>query len=144
MNKIEYGIELFNSGFNCAQSVFAPFSEDYDLDVETALRIAGGMGGGARAAELCGTVSGAVMVIGLRYGQETAENVDMKLKCNAETEEYVRRFREENGAVTCRGLLECDITTTEGWEQAVSKQLFATKCKDLVTSAIEILIDMGY
>ena len=144
MDKIERGTDVFLSGFNCAQAVFSAFSEDYGLDTETALRIAGGLGSGARSAELCGAVSGAVLVIGLRYGHDTPANIDMKMKCNAETEEFLRRFREENGDIVCRGLLECDITTDEGREHALLNQLFTTKCKDLVASAIDILIDMGY
>ena len=53
---------------------FSSFSEDYGLDAETARRIAGGLGSGARSAETCGSVSGAVLVIGLKYGHgNTAE-----------------------------------------------------------------------
>ena len=144
MTKSDYGADIFLSGFNCAQAVFSSFSEDYGLDAEPARKIAGGLGGGARAAELCGAVSGAVLVIGLKYGQETADDVDTKLKCYTEAEEFIRRFRAANGNIVCRSLLDCDITTTEGREAAIAKGLFATKCKDLVVSAIEILMDMGY
>jgi len=144
MTKTEYGEETFLGGFNCAQAVFSSFSEDYGLDAWAARKIAGGLGSGARAAELCGAVSGAVLVIGLRYGQETAEDIEAKQKCNTETEEFIRRFRAENGDIVCRNLLECDIMTAEGRENAVVKNLFSTKCKDFVVSAINILIDMGY
>jgi len=144
MTKTEHGAEVFGNGFNCAQAVFSSFSEDYGLNVATACKIAGGLGSGARSAELCGAVSGAVLVIGLKCGQGTAVDVDAKQKCNTETEEFMRRFRKSNGDIVCRNLLECDITTTEGRENAVARELFTTKCKDLVVSAISILMDMGY
>ena len=144
MTKTDYGADIFLKGFNCAQAVFSSFSEDYGLDTVNACKIAGGLGSGARAAELCGAVSGAVLVIGLKYGQGTAAEADMKLKCDAETENFMCRFRAANGNIICRNLLECDITTTEGQENAVTKGLFTTKCKDLVVSAIGILVDMGY
>ena len=144
MIKTDYGADIFQKGFNCAQAVFSSFSENYGLDIVKACKIAGGLGSGARAAELCGAVSGAVLVIGLKYGQGTAGEADMKLKCDAETENFIRRFRAANGDIICRNLLECDITTTEGRENAVTKGLFITKCKDLVVSAISMLIDMGY
>jgi len=144
MIKIEYGSEVFQSGFNCAQAVFSSFSEDYGLDAATACKIAGGLGSGARMAELCGAVSGAVLVIGLKHGQGTSDEADMKPKCNAQTEEFMRRFRAANGDIVCRNLLKCNIATKEGRETATDKGLFRTRCKDLVVSAIEILEDMGY
>ena len=144
MTKVDYGTKCFSSGFNCAQSVFSSFSEDYGLDAATARKIAGGLGSGARSAELCGAVSGAALVIGLKYGHGSPDDAPMKRKCNAETEEFMRRFRAQNGNVVCRNLLECDITTKEGRENAIAKELFTTKCKDFVVSAIHILTDMGY
>ena len=81
---------------------------------------------------------------GLKYGQRSFADKDMKQKCNVETEEFVHRFRAANGNIVCRNLLDCDITTTEGRENAIEKNLFTTKCKDLVVSAINILVDMGY
>ena len=144
MIKTEYGAEVFQSGFNCAQAVFSSFSEDYGLETAMACKIAGGLGSGARMAELCGAVSGAVLVIGLKHGQGTSAEADMKLKCNVETEEFMRRFRAANGDIVCRNLLKCDIATKDGREIAVDKGLFRTICKGLVVSAIKILIDMGY
>ena len=144
VTKVDYGTDIFLKGFNCAQSVFSAFSEDYGLDVVTARKIAGGLGGGARTAELCGAVSGAVLVIGLKHGQGASADAAMKLKCNAETEDFMCRFRAANEDIVCRHLLGCDISTVSGREVALEKGLFTTKCKDLVGSAIGILIEMGY
>ena len=144
MQKTDYGANAFLNGFYCSQSVFSAFSEDYGLDTATACKIAGGLGSGARAAELCGAVSGAVLAIGLRYGHGTADDGNARQKCNTETEEFVNRFRAANGSLVCRDLLECDISTPEGMENARANDLFRTKCKGLVVSAIQILVDMGY
>ena len=144
MIKVDYGAEIFLSGFNCAQAVFSAFSEDYGLDAGMACKIAGGLGSGARSAELCGAVSGAVLVIGLKHGHNITGDDAKKQKCNAETEEFMRLFHQANGSVVCRNLLDCDISTTEGRERAMEQNLFTTKCKDLVVSSISILIEMGY
>ena len=144
MLKTEYGADSFLNGLNCAQAVFSSFSKDYGLDTVMACKIAGGLGSGARVAELCGAVSGAVLVIGLKYGPKTTADVDLKQKCNSETKEFMRRFRAANGNIVCRNLLSCNIATKDGRETAVTKDLFKTKCKDLVVSAIGILTDMGY
>jgi C_GCAxxG_C_C family probable redox protein len=144
MTKQENAANVFSQGMNCAQSVVTTFSEDYGLDASIACRIAGGLGGGARCAELCGAASGAALVIGLRYGAGQVGDAEAKQKCNEETIEFMSRFRAANGSIVCRDLLECDTSTDEGKEIALSKNLFTTKCKDLVVSATNILIDMGY
>ena len=144
MLKTEQGAYIFLKGANCAQAVFSSFASDYGLGTETACQIAGGLGSGARNAELCGAVSGAALVIGLKYGAKTADDTGSKQKCNAETEEFTRRFRAANGNIVCRHLLNSDISTPEGRANAVEQRLFVTKCKDLVVSAVSILTEMGY
>jgi len=62
--------EMFLSGYNCAQSVLWSFSDEVRLDPDTALRIACGFGAGmARRQEVCGAVTGGIMVLGLRLGR---------------------------------------------------------------------------
>lgn len=140
----EIAAELFNSGFNCAQSVAAAFSEKYGLPQSMALNVASGFGGGVRCGEICGAVTGAAMIIGLKYGQTRADDKAAKSKCNAETVEFTTRFRSLNNSVVCRDILGYDISTPEGQEKAKTKNLFSTTCVDMVTSAVRILEDMGY
>ncbi|MBZ3936364.1 C-GCAxxG-C-C family protein [Methanimicrococcus blatticola] len=144
MNKTDIGSNLFKTGFNCAQAVFSTFSADYGLDQNTALRIAGGLGSGVRTADVCGAVSGAVLVIGLRCGSDLDSDSSAKELCDKETEEFLRRFRETNGSVVCRELLGCNIFTQEGLSQATTENLFTVKCTGFVVSAITILEEMGY
>ena len=59
---------LFDQGFDCAQTVFSAFAEELDLDEETALKIAAGFGGGMHLGDMCGCVTGGLMVLGLKYG----------------------------------------------------------------------------
>jgi len=140
----ELATKLFSSGFNCAQSVIAVFCEKYGMDKETALKIAGGLGGGFRSADICGAVSGAVLVVGLKYGQSIDGDTDTKQNCSAKTIEFLNEFRARNKAITCRDILQCDITTPEGMAEARSKNLFRTTCVDAVKSAVSILEESGY
>lgn len=135
--KSQTAVELFLNKCNCAQSVFSVFCEEYGLDLETAQKIACGFGSGVRTAEICGAVSGAVMVIGLKYGKS-------KELCNVKTLEYINTFRTKNKAIVCRDLLQCDIAVPDGREKAVRDNLFQTICVDLVVSSIQILEDLGY
>lgn len=142
--KSENAVELFNKGLNCSQSVFAFFSEDYGLNREFALKIGCGFGGGVRSGEICGAVSGAVMVIGLKYGNGCIEDMESKANCYSKTSEFLDKFRERNGSIVCRDLLECDISTEIGMRLARDKGLFSTTCVEMVRNSIELLEDLGY
>ncbi len=144
MDKTEIASELFQNGFNCAQSVFATFSEDYGLDRELALKIADPLGGGIRCGGTCGAVTGAALVIGLVKGHASAEDTDAKMRCSKEISEFTSRFKEYNGALACRDILGVDISEDEGRKYAQDHNLFHTVCVDMVKSAVEILEDMGY
>lgn len=94
----EYAVELFRKGFSCSQSVFAAYSDLFGLDQKTALRISDGFGGGiARRQDLCGAVSGAVMLLGLRYGRTRAEDTESHERTfsyvNRLCEEFTRKYR---------------------------------------------------
>ena len=69
MTNEEKAKELFKSGYNCAQSVFAVYAERYGIDFETALKLSSSFGGGmGRLREVCGAVSGMFMAAGLATG----------------------------------------------------------------------------
>jgi C_GCAxxG_C_C family probable redox protein len=58
------------SRFTCSAAVFSAFSGELGLDADTARKIACGFGAGiSRTGNVCGAVSGAIMVIGLKYGK---------------------------------------------------------------------------
>lgn len=140
----EKAVSYFEN-FNCAQSVIAACGPDFGLDRETALRIAGGFGGGmGRLGEVCGAVTGAFMVIGLKHGKSHPEDdeSETKEKAYALVCEFADRFHARHGSILCRELLGCDIGTPEGSAQAREKGLFGDLCPRLVQSAVEILEQM--
>ena len=143
-SRAEVASAVFDSGFNCAQSVFSVFCEKYGIDKETALKISSGMGAGFRSGEVCGTVASAVLVVGLKCGQCVADDTESKANCYAKTEEFLDDFRKRNGSIICRDLLGCDISTDDGRQQALDRKLFDTTCDDLVRSAATILEELGY
>jgi C_GCAxxG_C_C family probable redox protein len=143
MNKKELALAQFDKGFNCSQAVFSAFAEDFDLDQETALKIAGPFGGGmGRMAETCGTVTGALMALGLKYSATSGEDKETKERTYALAREFVERFKARNGAATCRALLEYDISTPEGHQAAQDQKLFKSVCPKYVADAAEIAEEM--
>jgi C_GCAxxG_C_C family probable redox protein len=140
--KSEQAVERFRKGFNCSQAVLSSYSEQFGLDCEKAFKLATGFGGGMRMGGTCGAVSGAFIVLGLKYGNSTAEDKEGKANTYKKVEEYTKRFKARNDSVTCPDLLGCDITTPEGMKEAKEKGLFTSVCPGLVQDAVEILEEM--
>ena len=92
--------------------------------------------------ETCGVVTGALMVLGLRYCTEDCETSAGRQKINTVAGHFVAAFRQRNGSVACKDLLGCDISTPEGMTAARSRNLFKTTCPKLVRDAAEILEEM--
>jgi C_GCAxxG_C_C family probable redox protein len=66
--------ELFCKGYNCAQAVAGAFCEECGIPLDTMLRMASPFGGGiGRQREVCGAVSGMLMIAGLLYGYDVPE-----------------------------------------------------------------------
>ncbi|MFZ5631777.1 MAG: C-GCAxxG-C-C family protein [Bacillota bacterium] len=69
MGSVELAVSSFQEGALCSQALFSTCAVKLGLDRETAMKIATPFGGGmARLGETCGAVTGALMVIGLKYG----------------------------------------------------------------------------
>ena len=140
MSRNDYAIECFNSGFNCAQSVFTAFSKDYGMDIKQSLRIAASFGGGmGHIGEACGAVTGAFLVLGLLYGQENEGDNYTKVKNYLLVKEFTYRFRKINGSIKCNELLEYDISDEKQLIAARQTDIFQTLCPKYVSDAVKIL-----
>lgn len=137
--KKEKALEYFKSNFNCSQAVFSTFAVEMGLTEELALKIATSFGGGARCGQLCGAVSGALMVLGLRYGHSHAGDMEEKAGAYALAVEFNRRFCQKNDSVVCKELLGYDLTIPEEAAQIKADHLFLKVCPELITDAIEIV-----
>ena len=141
-SKSDFATSQLAQGFGCAASIFSAFCEDYGLDSKTGAKLACGLGGGCASGEICGAVSGAILVVGLKCGQETAADMDVKADCRARVVQFIEKFKEANNALTCRDLLGCDPTTQEG--HAVYLEKRGSVCPAAVKSAAEALVELGY
>ncbi len=138
MSKADKAAENFTNGLNCAQSVLSAYGPGLGLDKETCIRIAAPFGGGmGHVQEVCGAVSGALMVIGLRHGEGTAER-DRRDHVIELAQRFINSFKERFGSVLCRDLIACDISTREGLRKARELGAF-TVCADYVRAAGELL-----
>ena len=132
----------FSAGFSCSQSVIAAFAPELGLDADAALRVSAAFGGGmGRTGGTCGVVTGALMVLGLKYGAIVVNPAAKELTA-AQAREFMARFQARHGATTCAELLGVNISTPEGQAAARGANLFKMVCPGLVASAAEIVGQM--
>lgn len=137
---IERAVSDFKKGFSCSQSVLSVYAPRFGLSRTMARRVAGAFGGGmGRMGKTCGAVTGAFMVIGLKYGATKVEDLPHKEKAYALVKEFVKKFTSRHGSITCKDLLGCDLSTPKGVKTAIEKKLFATICPAFVRDASKIL-----
>ena len=130
-------LNWFNQGFSCAQAIVATFGNQYGLDVEHALRVAGAFGGGmARMGETCGAVTGALMAIGLAQGSDTPSG---KESTYALGQAFLESFEARHDTILCRELIQRDISTPEGFQQAREQAVFKALCPRFIRDSVEII-----
>jgi len=110
------------------------------LDPDTAKKIACGFGAGvSKTGNICGAVSGAIMVIGLKYGKTDVGDEAATEKTRALVRQFIREFTLKNGSVSCTDLLEHDLSDPEDYDAARDSGVFTSKCPALVRDAADIL-----
>ena len=132
--------ELFMKGYNCSQAVACAFTELTGQDEETMARLSSSFGGGlGRMREVCGAVSGAAMVLGLRKGFSDPKDAAAKKEHYQLIRQFAARFKEENGSVICRELLSGVPVTPGGDPEERTPEFYKKRpCAELVYLAAEI------
>ncbi|NNF45694.1 MAG: C_GCAxxG_C_C family protein [Desulfofustis sp.] len=135
-------VDRFLNGYGCSQAILTHFCEQFDMDQLTALKISSAFPAGMQMAGICGAVTGAYMVLGLKFAhQESSESAGRKRVYEA-VAEFTQRFRECHNTLDCKELLGCNIMTAEGKATADQENLFKTVCPTFVEDATRILQEM--
>lgn len=144
MKRSEIAVAKFLGGYNCAQSVLYSFCDDLNIDKNLALKLSCGFGAGmGRKEEVCGAVSGGIMVIGMKYGRGENQDRTNTDQTYQKTRELMDKFNEKYDTYICRKLLEgCELTTSEGQKEFKEKDLLNKVCKHCVSYVVEILEDI--
>jgi C_GCAxxG_C_C family probable redox protein len=135
MSKVKKAVECFEDGFNCSQAIFATYGQEFGIPLDQAFKIASGFGGGMRIDGTCGAVTGAFMVLGLKFAKGKDKPYDKIIK-------FAETFCQRNKSTDCQALIGCDIRTKKGMDKATNEGLFGSVCSQLVKDAAEILETM--
>ncbi len=140
MDKASKAKELFENGCNCCQAVFCAFPEENNLSEEEALRLSAGFGGGmGRMREVCGAVSGMIMVLSNRFASTDPNDHEKKKELYALIQKAAGEFKEENGSIICRELLGLSEKTSDPVPEKRTEAYYKKRpCAELVHCAAEI------
>ena len=141
---MDYGArakELFESGYNCSQAVFLACTEDSELDTETKAKLASSFGGGIGGMrQVCGTLSGMYLALGLRYGYSDPRDKAGKAAQYELIRALADEFKQENGSIICRELLGLDENFKPKPPEARTDSYYKKRpCGELCKCAADIL-----
>jgi C_GCAxxG_C_C family probable redox protein len=139
--RVKRGVELFKSGYNCAQAVVGAFADLYGVPQDVALRMSASFGGGMGRMRLtCGAASGMFLLAGLENGCATTESPQKRAENYALVQELAAEFKEENGSLTCAELLGLRTGKTESpTPNARTQEYYKNRpCAMMVESACRI------
>lgn len=144
MDKPAKAIEYFRNKFNCSQSVLATFGPEYGLSDDECLKIATAFGGGmGRQQHICGAITGALMVLGLKYGKGLNDPEEKKKYTYQLTKEFFDEFKRLNGSENCLELLDgLDMNNPVDNKKIVERNYFEIRCEKYVSDAVNILSKM--
>lgn len=144
MDHIKEARNLFCSGYNCAQAVFAAFRDVTGMDKAEALRLSSSFGGGmGRLRETCGAVTGMFMVAGALWGYDSVENKNVITDHYARIQDLAAQFKEEYGTICCRELLAGIRTSAGARPTARDEEFYKTRpCLCFVEYGAKLLDQM--
>ncbi len=131
--------EIHDLGFNCAQSVLYALSDLKGLGKEASLALAGGMGGGMRASEVCGAVSSAILALGMAFPYTDPADEQAKDRVATVTRAFHARFKKEYQSIICRELLGYDMEAEKG---KAHPEINERVCPAVIDGAAEIVREL--
>ena len=132
--------ESFLNGFNCAQSVVSAFGPEMGVSRELSLKLANGLGaGGNYNGKICGAVMGAFIILGMKYGTDSADDVKAKELLRSKLDAFSENFKKEYGSIECNDLLKTDISKPENLQRLRDENVFHKFCTGVVGRAAEMV-----
>lgn len=108
MTRAENAISIFNRNYNCAQAILAAYGPEYGLEPDLALKLASVFGSGtARTGGMCGSVTGALMILSLRYCEGKPKGL-LEKPVHKKARLFIKRFEAEASSTNCNAMRDKD------------------------------------
>ncbi len=140
---VEEAVQSYVRGFSCSQALLSAFAPHLGLDKSTALKLAAGFGGGlARQGKTCGAVTGAMLVLGLRYGSTSVNDREAKELTYSKIQELNQLVINRFKSVECNRITGYDISSELERKQAKENNVFDEICPGVVRAAAEMVTEL--
>src|SRR5512135_3694906 len=141
--EVEQAVAFYMQGYTCTQSILASFAQRYALQQNLAFRIGEPFGAGTSCTGgTCGSVIGAIMVLGLQYGSTLSDDDAARSTTYQRVHELIHRFTAIHGSIECPDLLGYNLADPQQLQTVWEKGLFNQLCPVLVRDAANILVEM--
>ncbi len=142
-SEVERAVALYRQGYTCAQSILSSFGTRYGLDPALAFKLGEPFGAGTSCTnDMCGSVTGALMVLGLQYGSAQSDDPAARLNTYQRVHEFIQRFTAIHGSIQCTDLLGYDLSDPAQLQIVFEQGLFSQLCPVFVQDAAQILAEM--
>lgn len=129
---------MFDEGFDCSQIVLSEVAEKLGMTKEQALKVSACFGIGMAQGSVCGAATGAMMAIGLRYGNSAPGDLAAKDLTFRKRDEFMARFREMNGKIMCPDFLGQRVDTLQDLVLTRCTGIY-DRCPSFCVNAVKIL-----
>jgi C_GCAxxG_C_C family probable redox protein len=141
--EVEQAVAFYKQGYTCTQSILSSFADRYGLQKDLAFRMGEPFGAGTSCTnDMCGSVAGAILVLGLQYGSARCDDDAARYRTYQFVNELIQRFKGLHGSIQCGDLLGYDLSDPHQLKTVWEKGLFTQLCPHLVRDAAQILIEM--
>ena len=134
-SRVEHAIALHQKGYNCAQAVICTYADLFGIDEQTAYKMSEGFGLGMGMMEVCGALTGGLMLAGLKNSAGVESPGTTKGSTYKLNRTLGQAFQQSTGSVlwhelkgrdTGTPLCPCDTCIQQG-AQLVEKYLLSQK-----------------
>lgn len=134
-------VNYFKQGYNCAQSVFLTYCEEFGIDRILALKLSSSFGGGmGKLREVCGAVSAMFAVAGLKYGYTENNDDEIKEKHYTLIQKLSKEFKKEHKTIICKELLELNEKEFSPIPSKRTEEYYKIRpCEKFIKSACQII-----
>ena len=141
--EVEQAVAFYNQGYTCTQSILASFAGRYAIPQGQAFRIGEPFGAGMSCTGgMCGSVTGAIMVLGLEYGSTLNNDDAARATTYRRVQELIWRFTKQHGSIQCPDLLGYNLSDPQQLQIVFEKGLFTSLCPGFVHDSAHILVEM--
>ncbi len=138
--RIDRAVACFDGGHLCSQAICRCFGEEFGLTPEMAIRLSTGFGSGmSRTDQVCGAVSGGVIVLGLAFGSSDPSDRAARERTYTAVQEYVAGFTKVHGSISCTELLGYNLGNPAEAEAARVQGVCSRICPGLIQTAARLL-----